>query len=175
MTSLREHQDYAGGTETMQVDPAASFGAAASFLPLAAQSACAGTNWDWVPDVEQPVVPAAMQQVCRSCPIRSVCLTTAVANDVEGYWAGTTTADRHQLAEEPVVTVEAAEWLQLLAVTAATIVPACEQATAKHPAELAGYGWYRRGCRCPGCRAGNAARGRQDKARARAKHAAVAA
>ncbi len=174
MNTFPRQAPYDEDTETLQVDPAASFDAAASFLPIHTGPACAGTSLDWVPDIEHPVVPAALQRICRGCPVRPACLTAAVSNEVDGYWAGTTRDDRHQLASG-LVTVAAAEWLQLLAVARVTLAPACEQATALHPAETAGYSWYRRGCRCPGCRAGNAARGRQDKARARAKRQAVAA
>ena len=66
-----------------------------SNAPLRSGAACAGdTQFDWIPAVETDTVPAGMATLCQACPAQTDCLAWAMAWDADGYWAGTTTAQR---------------------------------------------------------------------------------
>lgn len=169
---------YAVPTASMQVDPearhlgdAASVSSAGSFPLASARCATYPTDLEWVPDRERPVVPDLVAALCRRCPGRQECLLWALAGREQGYWAGTTTADRAQLLERAESTVGAADQAQERARRRV------EQSAGRplHPAGEGSCGWYRnRGCRCTQCRAANSARRADERARARAR-AGVAA
>lgn len=112
-----------------------------SSAPLLVGAACAGnTQFDWIPAVETDTVPAGMAALCSSCPARSECLAWALSWDADGYWAGTTTAQRRG------------------------------RGRADQPAIHDGPGsstLYRQGCRCRGCKDAQADRIRTQRARNR--------
>ena len=57
------------------------------------EAVCAGTPVsDWFPDHGQE--PYAARQFCRECPVRVSCLATALVQQEQGIWSGTTEADR---------------------------------------------------------------------------------
>jgi WhiB family redox-sensing transcriptional regulator len=58
---------------------------------------CRTTDFDFVPDVETDEGLAEAETFCRSCPVRTRCLSWAMLNDAEGYWGGTSTYQRDQL------------------------------------------------------------------------------
>lgn len=58
---------------------------------------CTTTDFDWVPNVEDDEGLEAVQQWCRTCPVRTDCLAWAMLHRAEGYWGGTTTYQRDQL------------------------------------------------------------------------------
>lgn len=45
-----------------------------------------------------PSPPPEVLAYCRPCPVRDRCLAWALAFEEQGYWGGTTTAQRRQLA-----------------------------------------------------------------------------
>ncbi|MDN5797464.1 MAG: WhiB family transcriptional regulator [Intrasporangium sp.] len=123
---------------------------------------------EWVPDRERTIVPDVMAALCRRCPGRQECLLWALTGDEQGYWAGTTRADRLRMVSLEQTIVETADWLQDLARSEAT-------AGAIHPVGDGSYFWYRRrGCRCTECKQANAAARAHERAVARQK-AGVAA
>jgi len=90
-------------------------------------------------------VPLAQRQLCLQCPARRWCLATAIETGSQGYWAGTTAAQRRALCRDGQISLEHAEGQQP--------VPA-------EPTHLPGQGSmrsYRRDrCRCPECKRCNA-------------------
>ena len=81
-------------SETTEVNQVALEGFPSS-APLFVGAACAGdTGFDWIPSAETDTVPAGMAKLCRSCPAQGECLAWALSWDAEGYWGGTTTAQR---------------------------------------------------------------------------------
>lgn len=145
---------YAGRTASMLGDPEAHrFGDASASSPAHRTRCCTdGADLDWVPAHEHPVVPPALRHLCLQCPLRQWCLDTAVATDSEGYWAGTTTADRRTLRRTGPVTVTRADTL-------------LGESAALHPAGLESRTFYRKGCRCRGCRWHHARARAQDRSR----------
>jgi hypothetical protein len=162
--------EYSGPTASMQVDPearhcggAASESSSAAFPIASARCATHPAVMEWVPDRERAVVPEAMTALCRRCPGRQGCLLWALAGRERGYWAGTTTADREQMAALGQRSVQTADWLQQLAADSAS-------APARHPRGQGSYWWYRRQkCRCAECRAANSARRAQERAKAKTR------
>jgi len=144
-------EPYAEGTASMLSDPEAHHIGDASASSPSPRPRCA-TNWDWVPPHEHGVVPAALRQLCAQCPLRQECLDTAVTTNSEGYWAGTTTKERAVLRRTGPVTVARVETLQ-------------GDATALHPVGQESRTFYRKGCRCRGCRWHNARTRAQERAR----------
>lgn len=71
------------------------------FLPdFGGRQDCTGLD----PDLFFPDAPGQEQfrarevaALCGSCPVRDACLEYALANNVVGVWAGTTTAERRDL------------------------------------------------------------------------------
>lgn len=166
---------YTGRTASMQVDPEARHhGDAASesslrAFPIAA-AACAPypTDLDWVPDRERPVVPDLMAALCQQCPGRQQCLLWALAGDEQGYWAGTTSADRAQMLLRGTTDLGVADHLQSQARLEAT-------SGALHESGEGSYWWYRRrGCRCAECRQANADTRAHERAKARDRAACAA-
>lgn len=131
-------------TNTTQVGPTGS-AENASFDPSTGDPRCTGYPGEWVPDREQRAVPGDMLALCRACGGRQACLLVALRGHEVGYWAGTTTKDRAAMTRLGQTSTDTADWLQELA----NPVP-------KHLPGRASTGWYRRGCRCGGCRAHNA-------------------
>lgn len=172
---------YAAGTEGMQVAPEApsqAEGASEAFLraPVLPAACQDDPGLEWVPDLEQPLVPASMRQLCSSCPGRAACLQWAMVSRSVGYWAGTTTVDRQQLADAAadLPSIELADQLQAVALAQAAHQDAHDLEQSQHPVGQDSLWWYRRGgCRCRRCRAHNAA-WRSDQ-RARARRAAQSA
>lgn len=163
---------YADVTEDMPADTAAHTddGGAAVVLPGPTTAACAqsGLLLNWVPDREQPLVPERMAGLCHSCPGRTRCLSWALEAGVQGYWAGTTTAQREQLRQAAESDVHAADRL------AATAREA-ELGVALHPAGQGSWWWYRnRRCRCLECRQCNAARRSAERRRSRSRQVEAA-
>ncbi len=112
--------------------------------PLFSAPACAGdTTFDWTPTPEPTFLPAPQRALCMGCPDRQRCLEWAIANDAHGIWGGTT---RHQRQHTPD--------------------PELEQPIHDGPGSTS---LYRRGCRCTQCRAAQAERIRQQRARRRAR------
>jgi len=90
---------YRSHTEVNPVAVAGSIPAAARTLTAAA---CAGdTSIDWIPAFEPDQVPDAVARLCGSCPARNACLAWATVWDAQGFWAGTTTAQRRGSARAP--------------------------------------------------------------------------
>ena len=166
-----ETSAYADPTERMPAVPAAhtaAGGAAVALLPGPAAAACAGTDLTWVPDRELPLVPDLMAALCGGCPGRACCLSWALAADAQGYWAGTTTAQREQLRHSDDAGVTAADRV-------AAAVRARELGGALHPAGEGSWWWYRnRGCRCLECRQCNAGRRSAERQRSRSRQAEAA-
>lgn len=112
-----------------------------SSAPSLSGAACAGdTQFDWIPAAETDTVPAGMAVLCNACPARSECLAWAVSWDAEGYWGGTTTAQRRGRGRDD------------------------QEPTHEGPGSPS---LYRRGCRCRGCKDAQADRIRQQRARNR--------
>ena len=159
-------------TEAHQVPDAAS----ASFLqrfPIEdARCATQPTDMEWVPAREQRVVPEAMMALCVRCPGRTNCLKWALAEDLDGYWAATTRADRAQMRYLQQETVEAADDLQAIQARQAFEAHRAHQGLADagrlHDAGEGSLWWYRRSCRCGECKSANTAARAQERARARA-------
>lgn len=156
-------------TDRMLADPEALPGGTASVSFLSAfpitDALCAdrAPSLEWVPDKERTVVPDPMTALCRSCPGRSECLLWAIAADADGYWAGSTTADRQQMLATGNLSVHRADQLQDQVREAAT-------ANALHELGEGSYLWYRRrGCRCGECREANAGQRADERAKARLK------
>ena len=104
---------------------------------------------EWVPDVEDTIVPVQMRRLCRTCPVRAACLEWATSTNSSGYYAATTTQDRTELHKRGTVTTESADQIQ----------HAHYAATFRYHAEGEGSRrYYRRGCRCLQCRRANANR-----------------
>jgi Zn ribbon nucleic-acid-binding protein len=49
------------------------------------------------PEQEDEQALALAKSYCNVCPVRNMCLRSALAHSDEGLWAGTTTAQRHAL------------------------------------------------------------------------------
>ena len=112
-----------------------------SNAPLLVGAACAGdTQYDWIPAAETDTVPAGMAALCSSCPAQTECLLWAMSWDAEGYWAGTTTAQRRGRGRSDQA----------------------PQHTGPGSATL-----YRQGCRCRSCKDAQADRIRTQRARNR--------
>jgi len=167
--------EYNGLTASMQVDPEAPLTEAVSESFLRAfpveEARCGDTHsdMDWVPDREQSVVPVAMRLTCAGCPVRQQCLQWATRCDEPGYWAGTTKADREQMASLAQTSIETADWLQSFAATAEAGDPI------GHEVGQGSYRHYRRDkCRCGECRQANSGRraAERDKVRSAAQRAA---
>lgn len=160
---------YTGRTASMQADPEArrTRGVASESSPgrfpiEVARCATYPTQMEWVPNRERPVVPELMAALCRRCPGREACLLWALAEDADGYWAGTTSNDRTQMRQLGHLTVHTANQLQQRARKERT-------SGMLHPAGDGSYWWYRRGgCRCGECKTANATQRAQERARARA-------
>lgn len=159
--------DYPEGTASMQVDPEAlhTGGVASESFP----AACADVpDIDWVPAHEESVVPHGMRRICDSCPGRINCLLWALRSGSEGYWAGTTTTDREQLVRHGTISLEMADRLQAAALAALAAEPVSVEPVALHPPGQGSGWWYRRRrCRCIECRAHNAQKRMQERARQR--------
>ena len=162
---------YASGTASMLVDTeahpirdAASESSAARAFPIeSARCATYPTPMEWVPDRELSVVPEVMTALCRRCPGRQTCLLWALAGKEQGYWAGTTTADRVQMGQLAQESIETADWLQALA-------RRDHFDGALHAEGDGSYWWYRRrGCRCGECKSGNAVQRATERAKARCR------
>lgn len=158
---------YARITDRMLAGPealprgAASVSFSRAFPITNARCADQAISLEWVPDRERAVVPGSMAALCRSCTDRPQCLLSALAANADGYWAGSTTADRHQLAADGEVSVERVDALQDQARAAAA-------ADARHDPGEGSYLWYRRrGCRCAECREANAEQRADERAKAR--------
>jgi hypothetical protein len=154
MRTLNRYPQSTASTQADTEAPASS-GASVSFLSEfpAGPAACADAKYaglDWVPAREGVVVPDAQQSACGGCPLRLGCLQWAVEHGEAGYWAGTTSRDREQLAASGRVTLGEADRLQAIA-------RGDDEAMRNHPDEGPSMRWYRRGCGCGGCRALNAA------------------
>lgn len=173
-TTIRQpHQGYARSTASMQTDTeahptgAASASSSRRAFPID-QARCATTadDLEWVPDTEQPAVPAKMAALCRRCPGRQNCLLWALAGAEAGYWAGTTTADRQIMLKRGLDQVDDADQIQ-------DDVLAARRRGAKHAPGDGSFHFYRyEGCRCGECRDENASRRALERARARARAAA---
>ena len=126
--------------------------------PGAFEAACAGSSdLEWMPDYEQARVPAEMAEMCRQCPGRASCLLQALRTDSEGYWAGTTTAQRRTLAAQGHTSLEAADALI-----------ASDQDLSLHPGRPGSENFYRRlSCRCSECRFAHSSQRATERARAR--------
>lgn len=165
--ALMHRPTYAGATANMQVDPAASPSCGDAVESISA--ACAGrVELEWVPDVEASLVPDEQLRLCRSCGLRAVCLAAAIASSSEGYWAGSTTADREALQATGQVDVAAVERRRRDLEVQEERAAAEQLANALHSPGVGDLTWYRRrGCRCRECRAANAANRARQRARAR--------
>jgi hypothetical protein len=108
-----------------------------------------------------------MAQLCRRCPLRQACLTSALAGLEQGYWAGTTARDRESLSTLDRGDTDTADWLQELARRDDTKGALHAPGEGKHT-------WYRRGCRCGECRHANATTRAQERAKAQAKSGSMA-
>lgn len=79
---------------TTKASPVAVEGSS-STAPVSTGALCAGnTTIDWVPQHETDAVPTSVAALCARCPLRVECLKWATDFDAEGYWGGTTTAQR---------------------------------------------------------------------------------
>ncbi|ACZ32399.1 transcription factor WhiB (plasmid) [Xylanimonas cellulosilytica DSM 15894] len=156
----------------MQPDPAAHPQTDAVAVSLSrrfpiedARCATHPVDLEWVPDHERAVVPPQLAALCRRCDGRANCLLWALAGDEQGYWAGTTAADRTQLRTLGQETIEAADWLQQRARHNAND-------GALHREGEGSHRWYRKGCHCDECKAANAVARASERANAKARAAA---
>ena len=168
MTTPAHAPAYDGRTTSAQVDPEAHRSGGPPGSPALAVMArsphcwpCADVDADWVPAHEDALVPPDVAATCASCPLRGACLAGAVQRDELGYWAGTTTADRRAMRAGGTICLERADACQARA--AAKV--AAGEVEPSHAPGAAGYRSYRAGCRCPRCRAGNAAARAAERAR----------
>lgn len=162
---------YTDRTASMQPDPEARHSRDAVSVSLSrrfpiedARCAVQPVEPEWVPDHERDVVPPELAALCRRCPGRSSCLLWALLGEERGYWAGTTSADRHRMRRHGQDTIEAAAQVQ-----GERRRRALEGAL--HLEGLASLTWYRKGCRCEGCKMANTAK----RAKERASHKAQVA
>ena len=174
MLTTRTDRRTLPGTEIMRGAPEAFShpgGASEASLERWAlgAAACAGAvELEWVPDVEDVLVPEPLRRLCSSCPGRTACLQAAVSSGSDGYWAGTTTDDRGRLAASGPVSVARGDQLQAALREKTRREAAHDQAAALHLAGQDSLRWYRRGgCRCRLCRRHNAQRRGEERARAR--------
>lgn len=124
---------------------------------------CVGSDLEWVPDQEATLVPEEMAAVCRDCPGRTDCLLLALFDDVDGYWAGTTTRQRRQLGQEGSPG-------EILAVVDNDSEQARVRALPVHPAGEGSQNHYRYSrCRCDECRAAHTLARQEERARLRAR------
>ena len=151
---------YDQSTTSAKVDPEAhprggppGSPALAAMDRLPAKWPCADVAAEWVPLREEALVPEPLVATCASCPLRGDCLAGAIARDEHGYWAGTTTADRREMRAQGCTSLAEADACQARAAAAL----AARSPGPTHALGAVGYRGYRGGCRCLGCRAGNAA------------------
>lgn len=158
------HAAYSEPTTNMLVVPevsprgeASGSVSAADFPITTALCATSDRRWEWVPHVEAPIVPEEMALMCQGCLGRSQCLLWAIGTKSDGYWAGSTRADRAELLRRRSVSIEAVDVLQRERKAVDN---------AQHPPGVGSLRFYRKGCRCHECRRLNAARTRRNRARA---------
>lgn len=159
------HAAYTGSTTNMLVVPEVSphgetsgSVSSAHFPITTALCAISDQRWEWVPEVEAPVVPVGMALMCQGCPGRSQCLMWAVGTKSDGYWAGSTRADREELLRRRSVSIDAVDVLQRERKAVDN---------AQHPPGVGSLKSYRAGCKCHECRRLNAARTRRNRTRAK--------
>lgn len=67
------------------------------------EGSCAQTGPDdrlWFPEGKGKHMTRIVRKVCGACPVNDLCLEWALANDVEGMWAGTTTNERRTIRKQ---------------------------------------------------------------------------
>lgn len=179
VAALPRSLSYDQATASMLVDPEAPLidggaSVSSSALPAARCARGPAVRLDWIPDLEAAVVPGPMQALCTGCLGRLSCLTRAVATRSQGYWAGTTTADRNQLVAAGRVDLAGADALQAAVRAVRSSAEVRDGAEALHPAGQGSLRWYRRrGCRCAQCRRCNADHRAAQRAAARQRAAAA--
>lgn len=131
-------------------------------MPVLSGARCAASTNEWVPDHEADTVPAAMADLCLTCPVREQCLVWACVTQQAGYWAATTTrARRNALAEDDILNL--------------IDNPTVAARSTMHPVGAGTIYTYRRGCGCDECRAANAAKKLQERRRAQIRRTLAAA
>jgi WhiB family redox-sensing transcriptional regulator len=60
-----------------------------------AQAACRGNPAPFFPVRDEPTVES--REVCGRCPVSNACLDYALAEDLEGVWAGTSKRERRRM------------------------------------------------------------------------------
>lgn len=164
--ALQHRPTYAGPTANMRVDPAAS--PSGDAVESISAPCVDRVDLEWVPELEDDVVPAAQLALCLSCPLRADCLQLAVTTDAEGYWGGTTSADRRWLVAAGDVDLEAADRRRREVHAELKAAAAVNLREALHEPGRGSLTWYRRrGCRCSECRAANTANRARQRARRR--------
>jgi hypothetical protein len=53
-----------------------------------------------------PKTRAVLDEICSGCPAQPTCLMWAIHHERDGYWAGTTPADRERLRKQMGITLE---------------------------------------------------------------------
>lgn len=166
-----DHVEYSHTTENTQGDPAAFLdeGAVESFQPDLTGAVCAAhTETEWVPNTEARITPAEYVSLCHGCVARPDCLIWAALTGSVGYWAATTTEDRHELLRAGQLTPAAADRNRDRQLAAREEQRRRDAALALHEPGAGSLKWYRReGCRCGECRAENAANRARERGRFR--------
>lgn len=168
---MTAQKHYALTTENIPgVTVAPSFDAATVGLPRITNPRCGNTAriFNWVPTTEQTVVPDDMANLCHTCTARKQCLQWALLIGTDGYWAATTTTDRHVMLR---VGTTSTIYADILRAANQSLLP--DEPEPKHPAGEGSFHWYRfQQCRCSECRQANAARRRAERAKAATRTAA---
>ena len=68
------------------------------------KAACAGKNTElfFVDEPEEPY-PAELKGLCKNCPVNNDCLQYAIKYRMQGYWGGTTDAERKQIKRKSAI------------------------------------------------------------------------
>lgn len=78
--------------------------------------ACEGTNTDlWFSNGAEYPNEYLLKKICETCPALDECLSYALHNDVEGFWAGTSYAKRAKMRKALKIKAKPvffAEWLR---------------------------------------------------------------
>ena len=162
------------GTENVHVgrDGADSQQPASSQLfsdPAALRAApcTTATDIEFVPRRERKRTPETVVKLCGRCPLAAACLDYAAEHGCEGYWAGTTTRQRNDLAGLGLSGWQALRVAQLT--RSLQGMPAASQAQLRqHPKGAGSLYRYRTGCRCQECLAASAETRSRRRAAARA-------
>lgn len=61
--------------------------------------------------------PSELRRLCTSCPLQQPCLDYAITNDVQGFWGGTTYADRQELRKSRRIKAKSVQFFDWIGAT----------------------------------------------------------